>query len=199
VCILSQNQKRIHYNWQERTLSKIVPVQLDNGTVLYIEAQDESDSLSVTPQVPNEDTGEQRRGGAKGIGDPRMPFRPSPTQSMQMVQSTIRTYTTYCLDAFKNFGSANVDEVTLEFGVNLSADAGIPYIASGKAQSNLKITVKCSYNKPGDEDGKAVTTEPAVVSNGQPFAGNGQVFAGNGPAFASEGQWAVGDRQEVER
>ena len=166
-------------------MSKIVPVQLDNGTVLYIEAQDDAEAPVVTPQSPSEDAGEQRRSGAKGIGDLRMLPRPTPTQSMQMVQSTIRTYTVYCLNAFKNCGAANVDEVTLEFGINLSADAGIPYIASGKAQSNLKITVKCSYNKPVTEDGKAPAVEQSVVSNGQ--------------SFASEGQWAIGDRQEVER
>lgn len=73
---------------------------------------------------------------------------------MQLVQSTIRTYALYCLNAFRNFGAANVNEVTLEFGVNLSADAGIPYIASGKAQSNLKITVKCSYDKPEVANGQ---------------------------------------------
>lgn len=73
--------------------------------------------------------------------------RPTPAQSMEMLQSTIRTYTLYCLNAFKNVGSANVDEVTLEFGIGVSADAGVPYIASGKAQSNLKITVKCTYNQ----------------------------------------------------
>ncbi len=160
-------------------MTKIVPVQLDNGTVLYIEAQDETEA-SIAPPAPTDDSSEQRRGGAKGIGDPRMSFRPNPTQSMEMVQNTIRTYTVYCLNAFKNCGAANVDEVTLEFGVNLSADAGIPYIASGKAQSNLKITVKCSYNKPGAENGKAALTEPAVVSSGQPVGGE---------------QVAIGDRQ----
>ena len=154
-------------------MTKIVPVQLDNGTVLYIEAQDETETSAIAPQVPVEE-GEQRRGGAKGLGDPRMPFRPNPTQSMEMVQNTIRTYTVYCLNAFKNCGSANVDEVTLEFGVNLSADAGIPYIASGKAQSNLKITVKCSYNKPGSEEGNGALIEPVMTSNGQPLVGGGQ-------------------------
>ncbi|MBD2036402.1 hypothetical protein H6F76_15415 [Leptolyngbya sp. FACHB-321] len=154
-------------------MTKIVPVQLDNGTVLYIEAQDETETSAIAPQVPIEE-GEQRRGGAKGLGDPRMPFRPSPTQSMEMVQNTIRTYTVYCLNAFKNCAAANVDEVTLEFGVNLSADAGIPYIASGKAQSNLKITVKCSYNKPGSEEGNGAAIAPVMTSNGQSLVGNGQ-------------------------
>ncbi len=66
---------------------------------------------------------------------------------MQLMQNTIRTDAYYCMNAFKNCSVANIDEVTLEFGVNLSADAGVPYIASGKAQSSLKITVKCTYPK----------------------------------------------------
>ena len=120
-------------------MSTLVPVQLEDGLVLYIEAQEDT-AVSAIARTPTPDTGEQTRGGGKGLV-PRV----DSMQSMQLVQQTIRTYTYYCLNAFKNFGAANVDEVTLEFGVNLSADAGIPYIASGKAQSNLKITVRCSY------------------------------------------------------
>lgn len=125
-------------------LAKLIPVQLEDGTILYIEAQEETERAEIVSQEPYESNGEQRRGGAKGVG---LSTRLNPTQSMQLVQSTIRTYTVYCLNAFKNISLANVNEVTLEFGVNLSADAGIPYIASGKAQSNLKITVKCSFDE----------------------------------------------------
>jgi hypothetical protein len=117
--------------------------------VLYIEAQAGAETASVSSPSPIHATGEHTRTGQKGLPGLATP-RVNPAQSMQLVQSTIRTYTYYCLSAFKNFAAADVDEVTLEFGVNLSADAGIPYIASGKAQSNLKITVKCSYPKAGN-------------------------------------------------
>jgi hypothetical protein len=40
---------------------------------------------------------------------------------------------------------ANVDKVTLEFGVNISGSAGIPYISQGEVGSNFKITVECSF------------------------------------------------------
>lgn len=130
-------------------MAKLVPVQIDSNTVLYIEAQEDAETPVPACQAPMETGEEQQLNRAKGLSDLKLPFQaPSPVQSMQLVQSTIRTYALYCLSAFKNFGAANVDEVTLEFGVNLSADAGVPYIASGKAQSNLKITVKCSYGKP---------------------------------------------------
>lgn len=131
-------------------MSTLVPIQLDNGMVLYIEAQEDADTPTLIAP-PSVETGEQTRGGQKGLPGLNKP-QIDAAQSMQMVQTTIRTYATYCMNAFKNFGEANLSEVTLEFGVNLSADAGIPYIASGKAQSNLKITVKCTYPKPGEPE-----------------------------------------------
>lgn len=144
-------------------MSTLVPVHLEDGMVLYIEAQEDTTPTAVAPS-PQLETGEQTRGGQKGLPSFQPP-RLNPAQSMQMVQSTIRTYAYYCMTAFKNFGVANVDEVTLEFGVNLSADAGIPYIASGKAQSNLKITVKCTYAKEPTTSGtpqKSEAEQPAI-------------------------------------
>lgn len=140
-------------------MGQIVPVQLEDGMVLYVEAQEETIPATAGSQFPTSATGEQTRTGQKGLGNLATP-RVNPAQSMQMVQDTIRTYTCYCMKAFKNFAAADVDEVTLEFGINLSADAGIPYIASGKAQSNLKITVKCKYPKAASE------VETGTIANG---------------------------------
>jgi Trypsin-co-occurring domain 1 len=126
-------------------VAKLVPIELEDGMVFYIEAQEDTETTAITSQqtTPSE-TGEQTRGGQKGLPTFTKP-QIDPAQSMKLMQNTIRTYAYYCMTAFKNFGAANVNEVTLEFGVNLSANAGIPYIAGGKAESNLKITVKCTY------------------------------------------------------
>jgi hypothetical protein len=43
--------------------------------------------------------------------------------------------------------TAEVSEVTLKFGVNLSSEAEIPYIANAKGGCNLDITVKCEFPK----------------------------------------------------
>lgn len=126
--------------------TKLVPFQLDEQTLLYIEAQENSAAPPVEMRE-NETPAERRRGGQKGRSGPIPASGFQTAQSLRTLPTTIRAYTAYCLNAFKNFGAAKVDEVTLEFGVNLSADGGIPYIASGKAESNLKITVRCSYNK----------------------------------------------------
>lgn len=66
-------------------------------------------------------------------------------QSFQAIEGTIRAYTTYTLSAFQQLAIANVDKITLEFGIKVTGEAGIPYITKGTAESNLKITVECSF------------------------------------------------------
>jgi hypothetical protein len=67
-------------------------------------------------------------------------------QSFQAIEGTIRAYTYYTLNAFRQVAIANIDEVTLQFGIEIGGEAGIPYITKGTAKSNLNITVKCSFS-----------------------------------------------------
>jgi len=47
----------------------------------------------------------------------------------------------------KNVEIAEVSEVTLKFGVNISSEAGIPYIANAKGGCTMEIAVKCEFPK----------------------------------------------------
>ena len=64
--------------------------------------------------------------------------------SFQARQGTIRAYTSYTLNAFRQMAGANLDKVTLEFGVKAAGEAGMPYVTKGTADAKLKITVECS-------------------------------------------------------
>jgi len=55
------------------------------------------------------------------------------------------TYTSYTLAAFKKVAVANISKVTLEFGVEIGGEVGIPYITKGTTKSNLKIQVECTF------------------------------------------------------
>ncbi|MEL6136594.1 MAG: CU044_2847 family protein [Cyanobacteria bacterium J06626_23] len=114
-------------------MTQLAPIHLDDGTTIYIEAED----TLPPPIVPS--SGEVTR-TPKGIGNQTM-------QSFQATQGTIRTYTAYTLNAFKGMATANVDKVTLEFGVKVAGEGGVPYITKGSAECNLKITVECSFDK----------------------------------------------------
>ena len=117
-------------------MPRLTPIQIDENTIIYIESTDEV-------EIPKETS---TAGGrvAKGVKSEQI------LQNFQVIENTIRTYTTYTLNAFRNLAIANVAEVTLQFGVEIGGEAGIPYITKGTAKSNLNITVKCTFPKWGD-------------------------------------------------
>ncbi|UJB72984.1 hypothetical protein HRE53_30085 (plasmid) [Acaryochloris sp. 'Moss Beach'] len=112
-------------------MTQLAPIQLDDGTVIYIEAEDDVS----TPSLPKSE-GTTRT--SKGVGDVAL-------KNFQAMQGTIRTYTAYTLNAFKEVATANVDKVILEFGVKVAGEGGVPYITKGSGECNLKITVECSF------------------------------------------------------
>ncbi|BDM83772.1 CU044_2847 family protein [Acaryochloris marina] len=114
-------------------MTQLAPIQLDDGTVIYIEAEED---VSAPSQPESEGTTRT----SKGIGDEAL-------KNFQSMQGTIRTYTAYTLNAFKEVATANVDKVTLEFGVKVAGEGGVAYITKGSGECNLKITVECSFSE----------------------------------------------------
>ncbi|MFS0514046.1 CU044_2847 family protein [Nostoc sp. UIC 10607] len=64
---------------------------------------------------------------------------------IEEVHNQIRAYTKYAIGAFKNLGVAEVEEVTLKFGLKIGWQAGIPFVTEGSAESNFEIEVKCKF------------------------------------------------------
>ncbi|MEH1997621.1 MAG: CU044_2847 family protein [Nostoc sp.] len=122
-------------------MTQLTPIHLEDGTIIYIEATDNVDappvSIEVSPEGEEEaliDKGWDADAGQKQI-----------VQNFQAIEGTIRAYTVHALNAFKKIPVANIDKVTLEFGIKVGGEAGIPYITKGTAESNLKVTVQCSF------------------------------------------------------
>jgi hypothetical protein len=130
-------------------MTQLTPIQLDDDTVIYLETQTNIE-LESQPVPPKEVTREFTRGDFgkvdKGLGDIlNKEINLSPQQSFKNIEGTIRAYTNHTLNAFKNIADANINKVTLEFGIKVGGKAGIPYVTEGTAESNLKITVECSF------------------------------------------------------
>ena len=115
-------------------MPKLAPVQLDENTTIYIEITEDIDA-PVFLEDNSDDIDDVQN---KGINDDLR-------KHIQDFQSTIFTYTNYALTAFKRVTVANISKVTLEFGVELGGEMGVPYITKGTAKSNLKIQVECSF------------------------------------------------------
>ena len=116
---------------------KLTPLQLDDNTVIYIEATEDIETPEVAVSPVSEDEDEEEA-SEKGLSED---FR----RHMKDLQSTIFAYTNYSLAVFKKVTVGDIDKVTLEFGVEVGGEAGIPYVTKGTAKSNLKIQVECSF------------------------------------------------------
>jgi len=119
---------------------KLKPNYLDDNTVIYIEATEEVEvSPTNEPQNSSNDP-DKVPISTKGVKED---FQ----KHIQDFQSTIFTYTSYTLAAFKKVAVADINKVTLEFGLEIGGEAGVPYITKGTVKSNLKVTVECNFTK----------------------------------------------------
>lgn len=161
-------------------MSKLQAIQIDEDTIIYVEA---TEAVAAPVAAEPEEVG---RTGQKGWGNAQPQAQMA--KSFQAMESTIKTYTKYTLNAFKDAALADVEKVTLEFGMNVSGGAGVPYIAAGTVGCNIKVTVECNFSRraalrqaqpqqavaPGaahpTAHPAAPVAAPAAQTNGRPVA-----------------------------
>lgn len=117
-------------------MTKLAPITLDNGAVIYVEASDDVTAPDIPIQTEVDEDSREEKGAVEDV-----------QKAFQAMKGTIQSYTQYTLDAFRDVAAANVDKVTLEFGIKVAGEVGVPYVTKGTAESNLKITVECSFPK----------------------------------------------------
>lgn len=123
-------------------MARLTPIQLDDNTIIFMESTEDATAPPVSLQQPDEE--EEESPVTRGLPSANDAQKQG-IQSFQAIEGTIRAYTTYTLNAFKSLAVANIDKVTLKFGIEIGGEAGIPYITKGTAKSNLNIEVECSF------------------------------------------------------
>jgi Trypsin-co-occurring domain 1 len=129
-------------------MTKLTPIELDDHTIIFIESTEDAIAPPIKRQ-PSEESDEEESPVTRGALSSEEVQRQT-IQSFQAIERTIRAYTSYSLSAFKNLAIADIDKVTLRFGIEIGGEAGIPYITKGTAKSNLNIEVECSFPKRSD-------------------------------------------------
>lgn len=132
-------------------MTQLTPLELEDGTIIYLESREDVEippTKIPTSSEERELTREDLERGSKGMSQAQM------LQSFKLVEGTIRAYTTYTLNAFRDLANANINKVTLEFGIKVEGKAGVPYVTQGSAESNLKITVECSFPDSQNQSSK---------------------------------------------
>ena len=63
--------------------------------------------------------------------------------------STVRGYSETILNSLQSGleGLQKPDKVTLEYGLQIGGETGIPFVTKGNANANLKVTIEWSLNK----------------------------------------------------
>ena len=59
------------------------------------------------------------------------------------IHSTLQAYTYYAMGAFRKVAFADVEEVTLKFGIKIAGSTGMPILTQGSAEGTFQIEVKC--------------------------------------------------------
>jgi hypothetical protein len=65
---------------------------------------------------------------------------------MAEVQDKIQTYANFAIGAFQHLGAAEVEEISLKFGIKLGGKTGIIF-TEGSAEGSMEISVKCKFPK----------------------------------------------------
>lgn len=136
-------------------MTQLTPITLEDGTTIYIEAKEniEIAAPETTPtdeetELTREELGKQDKGLRDVLKRSKEALpQEQIAQSFQAIEGTIKAYTNYTLKAFQDIANANIDKVTLEFGIKVGGKVGVPYVTEGSADSHMKITVECSFPK----------------------------------------------------
>ncbi|MCG6942165.1 MAG: hypothetical protein LJE69_13050 [Thiohalocapsa sp.] len=112
-------------------MAKLIELDLGEGRTVLVETDDEV-------SVPRSAVGAigYQRAGADGV------LR----ADLARVQQTLRGFVDGSVAALRGV-DADIERVTLEFGVSLGGEAGVPFVSKGKADGALRVTVQCNLGR----------------------------------------------------
>lgn len=59
------------------------------------------------------------------------------------IHGTLQAYAYYAMGAFRKVAFADVEEITLKFGIKIAGSTGVPILTQSSAEANFQIEVKC--------------------------------------------------------
>ena len=104
----------------------------DNGNAytMYYEA---AEPIEV-PEAPANDTDDEYE--SMGVTD-------EVKAKLKDIHGTLQAYTYYAIGAFSKVAFAEVEEITLKFGIKIAGSTGMPILTQGSAEGSFQVEVKC--------------------------------------------------------
>ena len=100
-----------------------------NDYTLFMEA---ADSLALPDSSGADGDDEYER---MGINEVKV--------QLSEVHAKLQNYARYAIGAFQNVPFADIEEITLKFGVKISGSTGIPILTHGSVEGDFHIEIKC--------------------------------------------------------
>ena len=104
-----------------------------NDYTLFIESAESLDLPESS--MASDDDGYERM----GINNVRV--------QLSEVHAKLQNYARYAIGAFQDVPFADVEEITLKFGVKVSGSTGIPILTHGSVEGDFHIEIKCKPKK----------------------------------------------------
>lgn len=104
-----------------------------NDYTLFMEA---AESLDLPESSASSDDDEYER---MGINEVKV--------QLSEVHAKLQNYARYAIGAFQEVPFADVEEITLKFGVKVSGSTGIPVLTHGSVEGDFHIEIKCKPKK----------------------------------------------------
>ena len=101
---------------------------------IYVEATKTTEVSEVSTDVDSDDDYE-----SMGIGD-------EIRTKLKDIHGTLQAYAYYAIGAFRKVTFAEIEEITLKFGIKISCSTGMPILTQGAAEGSFQVEVKCKFN-----------------------------------------------------
>lgn len=104
-----------------------------NDYTLLMEA---AESLALPEEAISDEDNEYERMGISNV-----------KVQLSDVHDKLQNYARYAIGAFQNVPFADVEEITVKFGIKVSGSTGIPILTHGSVEGDFHIELKCKPNK----------------------------------------------------
>lgn len=119
-------------------MTSLKKIELEDGQWVYVQV-DETVTLPEDASEVYDDSGFERKG-----------MREQANQAVDTVSGVIQAMSESASKVLEASTFGQVEKMTLEFGVKLGGEAGVPFITSGKAEGSVNVKIEF---KPKEHDG----------------------------------------------
>ena len=110
-------------------MATLKAIELENGQMVYMQVAENINFVDTSTDT--QDSSFEHKG-----------IKEQAKKAVDNLGDLIRSMSDTATKALQDSAFGNVGKITLEFGIKLGGETGIPYIANGKAEGSVNVKVE---------------------------------------------------------